>query len=133
MKPFRLPALRPGLLALALLSLLGLGGCTSVQVTNDSSTLGEYKLGYLIVQPLQPFETVRDATKKAFKDMGYFLVQDELDVPGSCELRARTPNDTTVNVKLKSFGAYTNVKIRHGLRGDLAPAQQLYRAIAKHF
>lgn len=133
MKTFRFPALRSGILALALASLLGAGGCTSVQVTNDNRTIGEYKLGYLIVQPLQPFETVREATKKAFKDMGYFLVQDELGEPGSCELRARTPDDTTVNVKLKSFGAYTNVKIRHGLRGELAPEQQLYQAIARHF
>jgi hypothetical protein len=111
----------------------GLGGCTTVQVTGDNKTLGEYRLGELIVQPLQPFETVREATKKAFKEMGYFLVQDELDLPGSCELRARTPNDTTVTVKLKSFGTYTSVKIRHGLRGELAPEQQLYQAIARNF
>jgi hypothetical protein len=110
-----------------------LGGCTSVQVTNDNKTIGEYRLGELIVQPLEPFEKVREATKKAFKDMGYFLVQDELDLPGSCELRARTPNDTIVNVKLKSFGSYTNVKIRHGLRGELAPEQALYQAIARNF
>ncbi|MEO6567314.1 MAG: DUF3568 family protein [Opitutaceae bacterium] len=133
MKTLRLRASRSGVLAFALLLAGSFSGCTSVQVTNDNNTIGEYKLGYLIVQPLQTFATVRDATRKAFKDMGYFLVQDELDVPGSCELRARTPNDTTVIVKLKSFSAYTNVKIRHGLRGELAPEQQLYQAIARHF
>lgn len=110
-----------------------LSGCTSVQVTSDNKTIGEYKMGYLIVQPLQPFEKTREATRKAFKDVGYFLVQDELGSPGECELKARTPNDTIVEVKLKSFGSYTNVKIRHGLRGELAPEQQLYQAIERHF
>ena len=109
-----------------------MSGCTSVQVTSDNKTLGEYKLGYLIVQPLQSFENTREATRKGFKDIGYFLVQDELALPGECELRARTPNDTIVVVKLKSFGSYTNVKIRHGLSGELAPAQQLYQAIEKN-
>jgi Protein of unknown function (DUF3568) len=133
MKPSRLSAPRSIALLVALLLVSGFSGCTSVQVTSDNKTVGEYKFGYLIVQPLEPFEKVREATKKGFKDMGYFLVQDELDLPGSCELKARTPNDTTVNVKLKSFGTYTNVKIRHGLRGELAPEQQLYQAIARNF
>ena len=128
-----LPAIRS--IALLLLCALAttFAGCTSVQVTSDNKTIGEYRLGYLIVQPLQPFEKVRDATKKAFKDLGYFLVQDELGSPGECELKARTPNDTVVEVKLKNFGTYTNVKIRHGLRGELAPEQQMYQAIAKAF
>lgn len=104
-----------------------------MQVTNDNKTLGEYKFGYLIVQPTESFETVRTATKKAFKELGYFLVKDELEVPGTCELRARTPDDTTVEVKLQDFGTYTNVKIRHGLRGELAPEQLLYQAIARNF
>jgi len=124
---------RPLLVVGALLLASGFSGCTSVQVTGDNKTLGEYKLGYLIVQPMQPFEKAREATKKGFKDMGYFLVGEEFDPPGNCELRARTTNDTIVEVKLKDFASYTNVKIRHGLRGELAPAQQLYQAIAKHF
>lgn len=134
MKPSSLPAFLSRFLArAALLATDFLAGCTSVQVTDDNKTLGEYKLGYLIVQPTQSFEKTREATRKAFQEMGYFLVQDEFDPPGSGELRARTPNDTTVELKLKSFGSYTNVKIRHGLRGELAPAQQLYQAIAKNF
>ena len=133
MKSFDVSAPRFAALLLTLLLAAGFSGCTSVQVTSDNKTVGEYKFGYLIVQPLQPFEKVREATKKAFKDVGYFLVQDELDLPGSCELRARTPSDTIVNVKLKSFGSYTNVKIRHGLSGELAPEQQLYQAIERNF
>jgi len=133
MKLRQLPSVRLSLLFSALLVASGLCGCTNVQVTTDNKTIGEYKFGYLIVQPLQPFEKVREATKKGFKEMGYFLVQDEPDLLGSCELRARTPNDTIVDVKLKSFGSYTNVKIRHGLRGELAPEQQLYQAIARNF
>jgi hypothetical protein len=137
MKPSRFPVShnsRPSLVCAALL-LAGatLSGCTSVQVSDANKTIGEYKFGYLNVQPLQPFEKVRDATKKAFKDVGYFLVQDELAALGECELRARTPDDSVVTVKLKNFGSYTNVKIRHGLRGELAPEQQLYQAIEKNF
>lgn len=133
MKPSRLLVAR-SFFFFGTLLLAGLfSGCTSVQVTDDGKSVGEYKLGYLIVQPTQPFEKVHDATKKAFKDMGYFLVQDEMELPGKAELRARTPNDTTVNVSVESLGtSLTKVKIRHGLKGDLAPEQQLYQAIAKN-
>ena len=135
MNSSRLPALR--LSAFAALLFLALGfssGCTSVQVTSDDKAVGEYKLGYLIVQPTQPFDKVHEATKKAIKDMGYFLVKDESEAPGKAELKERTPDDTTVNISLETLSAtLTKVKIRHGLAGELAPAQALYQAIAKNF
>lgn len=131
--------LRSTALAAALLILAGsFSGCaTPVQVTDDPKNLGEYKFGFLVVAPPQPFETVREASKRAFKDLGYFLVQDEVDVPQKCELRARAADDTIIIVKLEggatvTAGAFTHVKIRYGLRGDLAPAQRIYQAIEKH-
>lgn len=131
--------LRLGIFASALFLIAAMfSGCaTAVQVTDDNKTLGEYKFGFLIVAPPKPFETVREATKKGFKDLGYFLVQDELDPPGKCELRARAADDTIIIVKLESDGTltggpFTNVKIRYGIRGDLAPAQRVYQAIEKH-
>lgn len=123
--------------ALVLFTVLLFGCATPVQVADDTKTVGEYKFGFLSVSPSKPFETVREAAKKGLKDLGYFLVQDELDPPGKCELRARAADDTIVIVKLESgvtltAGAFTNVKIRYGLRGDLAPAQRIYQAIEKH-
>ncbi|HEX2853497.1 MAG TPA: DUF3568 family protein [Opitutaceae bacterium] len=139
MDSFRSSRLRPGVFAGALLIFAAaFSGCsTPVQVTTDNRTLGEYKFGFLVVAPPKPFEEVRDAVKRGFKDLGYFLVQDELDPPGKCELRARTADDTIVIVKLESDGTltggpFTNVKIRYGLRGDLAPAQRIYQAIEKN-
>jgi hypothetical protein len=111
-------------------------GCTTtVQLAPEgkSPTLGEYKFGYLIVQPNQKFETVREATKQAFKDLGYFLVKDDIDPPGSNVLHARDAQDTIIEVKLKDFGTFTNVKVRYGIRGELALEQKVYQAIAKNF
>jgi hypothetical protein len=130
--------LRAGVSAGALLLLAAsFSGCTSVQVSDETKTIGEYKFGFLVVTPAKPFEELREASKKAFKDLGYFLVQDEVDLPGKCELRARAADDTIIVVKLESgatvtAGGFTHVKIRYGLRGDLAPAQRIYQAIEKH-
>ena len=106
--------------------------CTNVQVTGDGKVIGEYKVGFLYVQPTQSFERVREATQKAFKDLGYLQVGDE-QTPGEAVLRARDANDTLIEVKLKDVTAYTNVKIHCGVMGDLARSQQVYQAIARHF
>jgi hypothetical protein len=135
MNSSKLLPFRTALFAAALLlALVGTSGCTSVQVTSDDKAVGEYKFGNLIVEPTQPFDKVREATKKAIKDIGYFLVKDESEAPGKAELKARTANDTTVSISLETISAnLTKVKIRHGLKGELAPAQALYQAIAKNF
>jgi hypothetical protein len=115
---------------------LALSGCTTtVQLSNDGKTptIGEYKFGYLIVQPNEKFETVREATRRAFKDLGYFIVKDDIDPPGSNVLHARDAQDTMIEVKLKDFGTFTNVKVRYGIRGELALEQKVYEAIAKNF
>lgn len=119
----------------AVLLLLGTGvfsACTNVQVTGDGKVIGEYKIGYLYVKANQPFDKVREATKKAFKDLGYLEVGDE-ETPGQAVLEARDSADTFIQVKLKDFTTYTNVKIRCGVTGDLARSQQIYQTIARHF
>jgi hypothetical protein len=118
----------------ALLLMLGaFSSCTSVQVTGDDKVIGEYKIGYLYVKPTQPLDKVREATKKAFKDLEYLQVGDDEATPGETELRARDSHDTLITVKLKDFTAYTNVKIHCGVMGDLAHSQQIYQAIERHF
>ena len=97
-----------------------------------SRAVAEYKFGTLIVKPAERFDLVREATKKAFQELGYFLVLDELKLPGRALLKARDPQDTSIEVKLESAGSYTKVKIRHGLRGQLAPEQRLYSAIERN-
>ena len=122
-------------LMIASTALVALGlfsGCTTVQLSDDGSVVGEYKLGYLIAKPGQSLERVHTAVQKAFKDLGYLQVGDK-ETPGEIELSARDAHDTLISVELKDFTTYTNVKIRCGMSGGLAQEQQVYHAIAEHF
>jgi len=107
-------------------------GCTTVQLSDDGSVVGEYKLGYLIAKPGQSLERVHTAVTKAFKDLGYLQVGDK-ETPGEIELSARDAHDTLISVELKDFTTYTYVKIRCGMSGGLAQEQQVYHATAEHF
>jgi hypothetical protein len=121
------------LIACTALVALGLfSGCTTVQLSDDGTVIGEYKLGYLYAKPGQSLERVHTAVKKAFKDLGYLQVGDK-ETPGEIELSARDSHDTLISVELKDFTTYTRVKIRCGLSGGLAQEQQVYHAIAGHF
>jgi len=121
------------MLACTALVTLGLfSGCTTVQLSDDGSVVGEYKLGYLIAKPGQSLERVHTAVTKAFKDLGYLQVGDK-ETPGEIELNARDAHDTLTTVELKDFTTYTSVKIRCGVSGGLAQEQQVYHAIAQHF
>jgi hypothetical protein len=122
-------------LLIACTALVALGlftGCTTVQLSDDGSVVGEYKLGYLIAKPGQSLEKTREAVKKAFKDLGYLQV-GEKETPGEVELSARDSHDTSITVKLKDFTTYTSVRIHCGISGGLAQEQQVYHAIAGHF
>jgi hypothetical protein len=121
------------LIACTALVALGLfSGCTSVQLSDDGTVVGEYKLGYLIAKPGQSLDRVHEAVQKAFKDLGYLQVGDQ-ETPGEIELSARDSHDTLITVELKDFTTYTCVKIRCGMSGGLAQEQQVYHAIAQHF
>jgi hypothetical protein len=121
------------LIACTALVVLGLfSGCTTVQLSDDGSVIGEYKLGYLYAKPGQSLERVHEAVKKAFKDLGFLQVGDK-ETPGETELSARDSHDTLISVELKDFTTYTRVKIRCGVSGGLAQEQQVYHAIAQHF
>lgn len=116
-------------------ALLALGlftACTTVQLSDDGSVVGEYKLGYLIAKPGQSLKRVHEAVTKAFKDLGYLQV-GEKETPGEVELSARDSHDTSITVELKDFTTYTSMRIRCGLSGGLAQEQQVYHAIAGHF
>jgi hypothetical protein len=117
---------------IALVALGSFSGCTSVQLSDDGSVVGEYKLGYLYAKPGQSFERVHTAVTKAFKDLGYLQVGDK-SAPGEIELSARDSHDTRITVELKDFTTYTSVKIRYGVSGNLAQEQQVYHAIVQHF
>jgi hypothetical protein len=122
-------------LMLACTALVALGlfsGCTTVQLSDDGSVVGEYKLGYLIAKPGQSLERVHTAVTKAFKDLGYLQVGDKT-TPGEIELSARDSHDTLISVELKDFTTYTSVRIHCGISGGLAQEQQVYHAIAEHF
>ena len=104
-------------------------GCTQVQVKPDQR--GEYKLGELQVWHDRDFNAVYTAAKNGMKDAGLFLVKDDRLVV-EAELNGRDATDTLVIVKVKEVGKNrTSLKIRYGLKGSLAPAQQLYAAIEK--
>lgn len=119
--------LRPLLLALAMLG--AAAGCTQVLVSPD--TRGEYKLGELQVFADRDFSATYTAAKEAMKDRGLFLVKDDRLVV-EAELNGRDATDTLVIVKVKELAKNrTSIKIRYGLKGDLASAQSVYTAIEK--
>ncbi|MGA3006998.1 MAG: DUF3568 family protein [Opitutaceae bacterium] len=123
-------------LMFACMALLAVGlfsACTTnVQLNDEGSVTGEYKVGYLYVKPAQSLVRTHEAVKKAFKDLGYLQVGDQ-ESPGEIEMRARDSHDTSITVELKDFTTYTNVKIRCGAGGSLAQEQEVYRAIARNF
>lgn len=110
--------------------LLGAGaGCTQVQVSPQ--TRGEYKLGELQVFVDRDFARVHEAAKNGMKDAGLFEVRDDRLVI-EAELNGRDSTDTLVIVKIKEIAKNrTSVKIRYGIKGDLASAQKLFAAIEK--
>lgn len=122
---------------LTLLSLLGclpllglLGGCTQVQVAPN--TLGEYKMGELQVVTETGFAATYDAVKQGMKDASLFQTGDDRQ-PTQAEFKGRDSADTQVIIKLKELGANrTDVRIRYGIPGNLALAQQLYQSIQKN-
>jgi len=115
------------------LVLLGVSstGCTTVQVTDDTS--GHYRLGELESFAGRDFVVVHAAVVNAFKDQGLFLTKDEAQAQ-EAELMARDSTDTAITVKLKADSpGRTSVKIRYSRTGDLAQSQKLYQAIEKRF
>ena len=118
----------PHLVLIAALSGAG-AGCTQVLVSQQ--TRGEYKLGELQVFVDRDFATTHAAAKNGMKDAGLFEVRDDRLVV-EAELNGRDSTDTKVIVKLKEVAKNrTSIKIRYGLKGDLAGAQKIYSAIEK--
>ena len=65
------------------------------------------------------------------KDAGLFEVRDDRLVV-EAELNGRDSTDTRVIVKIKEVAKNrTSIKIRYGLKGDLAQAQKVFAAIEK--
>jgi hypothetical protein len=124
------PALRSLVsLTLVVVALLSMSGCTQVLVSPE--TRGEYKLGELQVFVDRNFSAVHSAAKLGIKDAGLFETRDDRLVV-EAELNARDATDTLVIVKVKELSpSRTSVKIRYGLKGDLASAQRLYQAIQR--
>lgn len=119
-------------LSLALASsLVGLSGCTQVQV--DPNTRGEYKFGELQVFADHNFATVHAAAVRGMKDANLFQTKDDRKVV-EAELNGRDSTDTLVIVKIKEIGPNrTSLKIRYGvLKPDLPSAQRLHDAIKKY-
>jgi hypothetical protein len=115
--------------ALALSGLVVLNGCTQVLVSPE--TRGEYKLGELQVFVDRDFATAHAAAKNGMKDAGLFEVRDDR-LAIEAELNGRDSTDTLVVIKVKEIAKNrTSIKIRYGLKGDLASAQKVFGAIEK--
>ena len=116
------------LLMLAALALAA-AGCTQVMVSPE--TRGEYKFGELQVFADRDFATAYAAVKSGMKDAGLFEVRDDR-LMIEAELNGRDSTDALVVVKIKEVAKNrTSIKIRYGLKGDLASAQKVYAAIEK--
>lgn len=110
-------------------AVFGAAGCTQVLLSPE--TRGEYKFGELQVFADRDFAATYAAAKNAMKDKGLFLVKDDRLVV-EAELNGRDATDTLVMVKIKELAKNrTSIKIRYGLKGDLASAQSVYAAIEK--
>ena len=119
----------PTVLVLAALACGIMTGCTQVLVSPE--TRGEYKLGELQVFVDRDFAAAYSAAKSGMKDLGLFEVRDDR-LAIEAELNGRDSADTRVIVKLKEIAKNrTSIKIRYGLKGDLASAQKVYSAIEK--
>ena len=123
-------ALRSVMLFVPVAIAIGLAtGCTQVLVSPE--VRGEYKMGELQVFVDRDFAAVHSATRMGMKDAGLFETRDDRLVV-EAELNARDSTDTRVIVKIKEISANrTSVKIRYGLKGDLASAQRVYQAIQR--
>jgi len=107
----------------------GTVGCT--QVLLSSGARGEYRFGELQVFADRDFAATYAAAKYGLQDKGLFLVKDERLVV-EAELNGRDATDTLVVIKIKELAqARTSIKIRYGLKGDLASAQAVYAAIER--
>jgi hypothetical protein len=116
-----------GFLALPLLFVLG--GCTQVQVAPN--TLGEFKMGELQVVTDRSFAATYDAAKRGMQEASLFQTRDDRRA-STGELRGRDSADTQVVIKLKELAPNrTDVRIRYGVPGNLALAQQVYQSIQK--
>ena len=114
---------------LAAAAMFAAAGCTNVQV--GPNTHGTYKMGELQVIAAADFSRVCEAAQVAMKDVAVFQTGDERKVI-EAEFTGRDATDTRVTVKIKEVGkGQTSVKIRYGLKGDLAGAQRLYQALEK--
>ena len=117
---------------LAALILVGgavLAGCTQVLVSPE--TRGEYKLGELQVFVDRDFAVAHAAAKNGLRDAGLFEVRDDR-LAIEAELNGRDSTDTLVVIKVKEIAKNrTSIKIRYGLKGDLASAQRVFSAIEK--
>ena len=110
-------------------TLFGNAGCT--QVLLSPGTRGEYRFGELQVFVDRDFAATYSAAKFGLQDKDLFLVKDERLVV-EAELNGRDATDTLVIVKVKELAPNrTSIKIRYGLRGDLASAQSVYAAIER--
>lgn len=110
-------------------ALFGTAGCTQVLLSPE--TRGEYKFGELQVFADRDFAATYAAAKFGLQDKGLFLVKDDRLVV-EAELNGRDATDTLVIIKVKELAKNrTSIKIRYGLKGDLASAQAVYAAIAR--
>lgn len=109
---------------------LGAAGCTTVQVTDD--TRGEVRLHEVQVFVDADFQHAYDAASAGVADKHLFVVKNEKQ-PNSAEIKARDAGDTLVTVKVGiEKDGRTSIKIRYGLPGNVAEAQNLYKSIQAH-
>jgi microcompartment protein CcmL/EutN len=119
-------------LAVAVVMVAGFAAVACTPVLVAPNTKGEYKLGELQVMVDGDFSSVHEAVTRGIKDAGLFQTRDDRKAI-EAEVNARDSTDTLVIVKIKEIAPKRmSVKIRYGLKGDLAAAQRLYQAIEKH-
>jgi len=129
MKSFRT---LPTTLILASGLLIGLSGCSTVDLDANGDTAAVYQLNEfrMVVNTTAPVAFA--ATQKAFREMDLFETQSQLNTYDG-DLYARSRNDEKVYVNVAEINSrQTLVKIRWSVTGNKKNSTDLYKLIERN-
>ena len=129
MKSLRLP---PSSLLIAAGLVLGLSGCSTVDLDSTGDTAAVYQINEfrMLVNTTAPVAFA--ATQKAFREMDLFETKSQLNTFDG-ELYARSRTDDKIYVHIAEANSrQTLIKIRWGTTGDKKLSTDLYKLIERN-
>ncbi len=119
--------------AFAVLVLMGLSGTGVFASNSEEDTLkrvqqAKYNMltGNWEIRLNEEIRSIESAFKNFLPGLDYVLVDEKMRDSDRNVLTFRGQGDTKVVVKLKTFGIFTNIRIRIGLTGNQNKSAQLF-------